>query len=75
MYLCSGLEFRKLCESTKSDILANYTTSSTKFTFKTAQSNTTISVANGRVYTIDRLAPRFLMYGRKLESLPNSFSY
>lgn len=75
MYLCSGLEFRKLCESTKSDILANYTTSSTKFTFKTAQSNTTISVANGRVYTIDRLAPRFLMYGRKSESLPNSFSY
>lgn len=80
MYICSGLEFKKLCESTKSDILANYTTSSTKFTFKTAQSNTTISVANGRVYTIginrtDDSTGRFLIYGRKSESLPNAFCY
>lgn len=80
MYICSGLEFRRVSESTKSDTLANYTNFSTKFTFKTARDNTTLSVANGRVYTIalntaDDTTGRFLIYGRKSESLPNAFCY
>lgn len=67
MYICSGLEYRKVCESEKSDTLANYTASNTKFTFKTAYSATTLSIANGRVYTLDNNAPRFLIYGKKME--------
>ena len=75
MYICSWLEYRKVCEKTYSDTLANYSAYPSKFTFKTHRWATTLSVANGRVYTIDKNAPRFLIYGKKMEWLPNAFSY
>lgn len=75
MYACSGLEYRKICESEKSDTLGNYTANNTKFTFKSHRGATTISIANDRVYTIDNNAPRFLIYGKKMSGLPSAFSY
>lgn len=75
MYICSWLEYRKICESERSDTLANYTAYNTKFTFKTHRDATTLSIANDRVYTIDNNAPRFLIYGKKMEWLTSAFSY
>lgn len=74
LYICSGLEWRKIAEYTNSDTLNNYL-NIPKFTFKSSVQSTCISVANGRVYTLDRITDRLLMYGKKMEWLPNSFSY
>lgn len=75
MYICSGLEYRKICEKDTSDTLTNYSAYPSKFTFKSAYNATTLAVANGRVYTLDKNAPRFLIYGKKMEWLPMAFSY
>lgn len=75
MYICSWLEYRKICEKTYSETLLNYSVYPSKFTFKSAYNATTISIANWRVYTIDKTAPRFLIYGKKMEWLPMAFSY
>jgi hypothetical protein len=66
MYICSGLEYRKICEREYSETLANYSAYPIKFTFKTARTAKTLSINNGRVYTIDKNAPRFLIYGNKI---------
>jgi len=75
MYICSWLEYRKVCENTYSETISHYSAYPNKFTFKSAYNATTLSVANGRVYTIDKNAPRFLIYGKKMEWLPMAFSY
>lgn len=74
LYVCSGLEWRKIAEYTNSDALNNYL-NIPKFTFKSSVQSTCIAVANGRVYTLDRISDRLLIYGKKMEGLPQSFSY
>ena len=76
MYVLSGLEFKKLSEFYDSNTLGNYISDSNKFTFLSGVQNTTLSVGNGRVYAIDGSSQnKFYIYGKKMEWVPNSFSY
>lgn len=74
LYICSGLEWRKIAGRVESPQLSAYIDPN-KFTFKSSQDYSSISTANGVVYTLDQEMPRILIYGRKMEWLPNAFSY
>lgn len=76
MYIMSGLEWRKLAEYQQSDLTEQVPwITGWKFTFKTSKEATTLAVWDTRVFTIDRLQPRYLIYGKKMEWLPSAFCY
>ena len=66
LYICSGLEWSKLAERQDSPQMIAYD-NNPKFTFKSSQVNTCISVANGRLYTLDRINDRLCIYGKKMQ--------
>lgn len=68
MYVMSGLEWRKLAEFQQSDLTDQVSgITGAKFSFKTAKEATTLAVGNSRVFTLDRLESRYLIYGKKME--------
>ncbi len=76
MYVMSGLEWRKLAEFQQSDMADQVSgLTGAKFSFKTAKEATTLATGNSRVFTLDRLESRYLIYGKKMEWLPNAFCY
>jgi len=75
LYICSGLEWRKLAGKTDSNTLGNYATSDTKFTFKGSTWPKGTAFASGKLYAIERTSGRVLMYGSKMQWLPQQFQY
>jgi len=76
MYVLSGLEWRKLAEFQQSDLTDQVTgLTGSKFTFKTSKEATALATGNSRVFTLDRLEAKYLIYGKKMEWLPNAFCY
>lgn len=77
LYVCSGLEWRKLASYEQSETLNQLSTEARdKFTFRSSNNGKTMCCANWRVFTIDRVVgTRAMMYGTKMQGLPNAFQY
>jgi hypothetical protein len=75
LYICSGLEWRKIAFYQESDVILASSEANNKFSFQNNRLGRTISCANGRVVTLDSLISRAMVYGAKMQGLPQAFQY
>ncbi len=75
IYICSGLEWRKIAFYQQSDTINASDETNVKFTFKNNREWRTIACANWRVVTLERVVNRALLYWSKIQWLPNAFQY